>query len=141
MTDEDKKKIVRLKMQYANATMDEIPVHCEHGFFNTAANRLYYACYYAATAALLTRNLKIKSHDSVCQQLGFVFVVNEQLLTKEEGRLYRLLFQNRTAADYDETTECTRENIEELYPKAKALLTKLHTIINDWFVVEFEETL
>ena len=53
MTDEERKSLVSIRLQNAKETLDEVPVHIENGFWNTATNRMYYACYYAVAALLL----------------------------------------------------------------------------------------
>ena len=37
----------------ADETLAEIPFLKQQGYYNTAVNRLYYACYYAAVAILI----------------------------------------------------------------------------------------
>lgn len=45
MTDDEKLSLILLRLQNARDTLNEIPVLVEHGFWNTAVNRMYYACY------------------------------------------------------------------------------------------------
>ena len=50
LTDEQRRDIVRYRMESAQKMLSEVESHRENGFYNTAVNRMYYACYYAATA-------------------------------------------------------------------------------------------
>ncbi|GHT11139.1 hypothetical protein FACS189426_12560 [Bacteroidia bacterium] len=50
---ETKDAIVSYRLINAHKTLDEIPIHIEHELWNTAINRLYYACFYAVTALLI----------------------------------------------------------------------------------------
>ena len=67
---EDRISIVQYRMQNAHDTLNEVAVHKEHGFYNTAVNRIYYACYYAASALLIANGIEVKSHDGVRQKIG-----------------------------------------------------------------------
>ena len=53
MTDQQRVDVVRYRIQNAVATLKEVESHRENGFYNTAVNRMYYACYYAACAWLI----------------------------------------------------------------------------------------
>ena len=50
LTDENYEALSQYRIGRAHETLAEIPYLCERGYFNTATNRLYYACYYAAVA-------------------------------------------------------------------------------------------
>ncbi|MGM9739427.1 MAG: HEPN domain-containing protein [Candidatus Cryptobacteroides sp.] len=63
MTDEQRNDIVNYRIDNAVDTLKEVLDHCERRYFNTAVNRLYYACYYAATALLVANHIETKSHD------------------------------------------------------------------------------
>ena len=53
LKNEERKEVVKYRLEKANDTFDEIQVLMDNKFYRTAANRLYYACYYAATALLV----------------------------------------------------------------------------------------
>jgi uncharacterized protein (UPF0332 family) len=48
-------------MENANYTLKEVESHIQNGFYNTAVNRMYYACYYAASAMLIAKGVETKS--------------------------------------------------------------------------------
>lgn len=54
LTDEQRVDIVKYRIENAESTLKEVLSHKENGFYNTAVNRMYYACYYAASALLMT---------------------------------------------------------------------------------------
>lgn len=43
-------------------------------YFNAVVNRLYYACYYAASALLLNHHIEANTHNGVKTQLSMHFV-------------------------------------------------------------------
>ena len=48
LTEENYEALSRYRQERAHETLAEIPYLREQGYYNTATNRLYYACYYAA---------------------------------------------------------------------------------------------
>ena len=61
MTSNERKELVNYRMNKARETFSEIDLLIQHKLWNTAINRLYYACYYAVIALLLTGKSK-RSH-------------------------------------------------------------------------------
>ena len=118
MTDEQRNDIVNYRIENAVDTLKEVLDHCENGYFNTAVNRLYYACYYAATALLVAYCIETKSHDGVRQMLGKEFVLTGKI-SVELGRFYSIAFSKRSAGDYEDFITHTRETVMELYPQAE----------------------
>ena len=52
LTDENYEALSKYRIERAHETLAEIPYLRDQGYYNTATNRLYYACYYAAVALL-----------------------------------------------------------------------------------------
>lgn len=53
MTPEQRFDIVLYRLNSAKSLLDEIKDHIERGYYNTAMNRMYYACFYAVSGLLL----------------------------------------------------------------------------------------
>lgn len=73
---------IQQKLEISQALFNEVSVHIRNRFYNTAINRLYYACFYATQAMLLMLNLTPKTHKGVAQLLHKHFV-NQGLFEKE----------------------------------------------------------
>ena len=58
LNDRERIEVVRYRIENAYRTIDEVQSHIENGFYNTAVNRMYYACYYAASAILFDKRTK-----------------------------------------------------------------------------------
>lgn len=65
---------VRYRMGRAVETLNELSIHIDHKLWNTAINRMYYACFYAVGALLIKNGLKAASHTGVRYQFGQNFV-------------------------------------------------------------------
>lgn len=102
--------------------------HCENGYYNTAVNRLYYACYYAASALLIKNGIETKSHDGVRQMLGKEFVLTGKIPI-ELGKFYSLAFSKRSAGDYEDFVNHTEKTVLDMYPKAVEFVECVKTLL------------
>jgi len=59
---------IRHRIERAEETLQEVDSHLHNGFWNTAINRMYYACFFAVSALLVKNNIDVNSHNSVRQQ-------------------------------------------------------------------------
>lgn len=128
LSDENYEALSRYRQQRAHETIAEIPYLCEKGFFNTATNRLYYACYYAAVALLTKMHISTTTHAGVKTMLGMHFV-SKGLISKESGRAFTNLFDSRQHGDYDDFVYSTREEVEELIPKAQRFIQEVDALL------------
>lgn len=61
MTPEQRFDIVLYRLNSAKSLLDEIKDHIERGYYNTAMNRMYYACFYAVSGLLLQSEIDAES--------------------------------------------------------------------------------
>lgn len=128
LTDENYEALSRYRQERAHETLAEIPFLREQGFYNTATNRLYYACYYASVALLTKHHIAASTHAGVKTMLGLHFV-STGLISKESGRAYSNLFDSRQRGDYDEFVYATREEVDELLPKAQKFIEEVDALL------------
>ena len=128
LTDENYEALSRYRKERAPETLNEIPYLKEQGYDNTAINRLYYACYYAAVALLTKHHISTNTHAGVKTMLGMHFV-SKGLITKESGRAFTNLFDSRQRGDYDEFVYSTLEEVDELYPKAQRFIEEIDELL------------
>ena len=131
LTEQNRIDIVRYRIENANQTLAEVETHKANGYYNTAVNRMYYACYYAASALLIAYGFETKSHDGVRQQLGKQMVLTGKL-PAELGKFYSQLFSKRSAADYEDFICQDLETVEELLPTAQLFVKTIEQMTNDW---------
>lgn len=101
MNAEDIKAVVIYRKEKAYVTLREAEDMIATEHWNLAMQRLYYACFYMASALLISAGIKAHTHNGVIGQLGLNYV-SKGHLTKEEGRLYSRLLQNRITGDYND---------------------------------------
>ncbi len=131
MTPEQRFDIVLYRMNSAKSLLDEIKDHIEHGYYNTAMNRMYYACFYAVSGLLLQSEIDgVKSHEGVRQKFSQHFILTGKF-PKEWGRFYSILFNNRSAADYEDFKNFDLVATQEMYPKVCTFIGLIDSMIFD----------
>jgi len=81
--------------------------------FESSVSRTYYAMFYCAQAALLTKNLSFSSHKRVIAAFGEHFV-KSGVFPKEMGRELNRAFEKRQLGDYEYTFVISDEEAEEV---------------------------
>ena len=130
LDEESVKLLVTYRLQHAKDTFAEVISITESGFYNTAVNRLYYACYYAVIALLVKHNIPTQTHAGVKQMLGLHFV-NTKKLNPEYARFYAQMFNNRISGDYDDFITFDLEMVEALIPQAQLFIEALEKLIEE----------
>ena len=96
-----KEEAIKLKLAKSKNLLAEVEILIEHKFFQTAINRLYYACFHATRALLLTKNIIPKTHNGVVAMLHKHFVQAGSFDT-QHASFYSRLMQERIEDDYSD---------------------------------------
>jgi len=67
MTDFTPEDYIKYRIARANETIEEVRIHIDNRFWNTAINRMYYTCFYAVSALLTKDKIDVSSHSGVRQ--------------------------------------------------------------------------
>jgi len=94
-----------------------------------AANRIYYAFFYAVTALLLTQNLSSSRHSGVIALFNRHFV-KPGLISVDMGKFYSRIFDNRLESDYADWIEMKKEDIQEELARGKEFISAVIALIN-----------
>ncbi|MBQ2674285.1 MAG: HEPN domain-containing protein [Prevotella sp.] len=128
MDSEDRKALIAYRQEKADLALDDAAFLTEAGRYGLAANRLYYALYYAASAILLSKGVVTKRHSGLMSQIHLHFV-KTGILSPDEGALFKVMFSLRHEDDYEDFIEVERADIEEYTPRVTALVNKLKTLV------------
>jgi uncharacterized protein (UPF0332 family) len=128
LTEEERKAIIMYRLEKADDTFVEAKDCSAMGHWTLAANRLYYASYYASSALLISAGFAAKSHEGAIGMIGQHFV-HTGILTKEDGALLARLQNMRHSGDYDDFLDWTQEDVEPYIPKVQAFLEKIKSTI------------
>ncbi len=127
LSDEDRKEVVKYRIEKAIRTYTEAVGSIKSGYTETAANRLYYAAYYAVSALLISYKYEANTHNGVIQIFGKAFIKNN-IVDKKYGKTFNQLFSLRLTGDYED-----RHIIDmttELLPLVEPAKELIDTVIN-----------
>ena len=96
--------------------------------FAFAMNRIYYAAFYAVSAALLERQVSFKKHSGVRAAFHREFVKNG-LLDVQWSKFYDQLFEDRQEGDYIALTDFEREYVENQLARCRGFHAALRPLI------------
>ncbi|MBO7489211.1 MAG: HEPN domain-containing protein [Bacteroidales bacterium] len=128
LTDEERVAIVKYRIEKAFVALEDVNQMTLLGRWSAAANRMYYAVYYAATALLINNGHITRTHSGMITQINIHFVL-PGILTKADGRLINKIFDLRQEADYDDFIDADENDIKEYFPQVKALIEKIVLLI------------
>ena len=128
LSNENREILTKLRFEKAKETFAEIGDHVKLGYWRTAANRLYYASYYAVSALLIKNGITAHTHSGTINQFGLNFVTTN-IFSKQEGRLLRNLFELRQEGDYDDWISINEEDIIPLIDPVKNFIDKIEQLI------------
>lgn len=125
---ENRQDYIDYRFRRAEESFEDALIMVESERWNTAMNRLYYACFYAVIALLLQKNVTKKSHDGARRQFGLL-VVKEGLVEKRLGKLYTKLFDSRQMGDYGDLFDFDEETIIPLVSQVREFLDRIKTLL------------
>ncbi|MFP4092581.1 MAG: HEPN domain-containing protein [Cyclobacteriaceae bacterium] len=123
-----KRDYIQYRLERFEESMVEAKLLADNSHFNTAINRLYYACFYLADALLTQEEIKHNSHAGTKNQLFQHFGTNGKI----ERRLlsmYSRLFQARQNSDYGDQLRMTQSDFDEFYPEVIAFQSAVKKLI------------
>ena len=121
MEEDIKRDIVNYRRQKACDLMHDVDVLIDNELWNSAVNRMYYACLHG---------IEVKSHMGVRQAFGLHFV-KTNLLSSECGRIFSKIYDKRQSSDYDDFKEFTKDEIDNLYPQISFLISEVDRLITE----------
>lgn len=126
--DESRQAIITYRLQRAKETLDEVNHLIESGYYNTAINRLYYACFYTVSALLIQKGISAYTHAGVKQMFGLHFISTGKV-KNEYGRFYSDLFKDRQSSDYEDFIQFDEETSHNHYVKAEVFIRVIEKLI------------
>ena len=122
LNDEDRREIVKYRLEKSLRTYNEAVGSIANGYVETAANRLYYAAYYAVSALLVSYKYEASTHNGVIQMFGKAFI-KSKVLERRYGTIFNQLFSLRMTGDYeDRRFLAIEEDVKPLIEPTKELI-------------------
>ena len=128
MTKEEKNVIIEHRLKRAGQTLVEAKELIRLNLWHGAANRLYYACFYAATALLAKYGYLAYTHGGVLGLLGKYFVATG-IISAEQNKLYKKLFDLRQGGDYNDWIELEEGKVKPLLKPAESFISEIEKLL------------
>lgn len=114
--------LIAYRIARAAESLDEARLLLDAGHLNTAVNRLYYACFYAASALLMSKGHGSTKHSGI-RSLFDAHWVKTGKVPVAQGRFYRCLFNNRQKSDYADLVEFAEAEVRAWLAQAEEFVT------------------
>ena len=128
LTEEEKKQIVDYRLEKSKKTLEDAKKVIELEMWVTAANRLYYAAYYAVSALLISNNINTKTHDGIIRMFNQHFVYTGKI-DRELARQYNSLYTMRLTGDYGDCFDLQENDVLPLVKPAQTFIAKIWEMI------------
>lgn len=128
MREEDLRSLIDYRLEQAAEALRDAELLLDEGRYRATANRMYYACFYAVVAALLTRRLQYSKHAAVIAFFDKEFILTG-LLPKEYSRTLHQAFNERQQDDYMPFVEMDADQIKSLFVDVQTLVNGISRYI------------
>ena len=130
LSEENRKSLVNYRLEKAKETFAEIPILIENKLWRNAANRLYYACFYAANALLINDGHQAHTHSGVKTLLSLNYA-KENAIDKNFITIYSNLFRMRQRGDYEDWISIREDDIIPLLQPAEKFIAEIEKLIKE----------
>ncbi len=127
--EEDWTAFVRYRLEKTEETYIAAQILYEAAQWNSVVNRLYYACFYVASAILLHRHISAKSHAGIIGQFS-ENVVRTGDVSIDDFRVYSKLLNWRTKGDYSDLYDFSKEDIDMVMLPARHFIDQVKELID-----------
>ena len=128
LSDEERRIMVELELERAEKITLQFPTLRDQQYWDTLANRMYYAAFHAVSALLIHNAMQVHTHKGALIAFNKEFV-RTGIFTPEEGRLFSQLEGLRERGDYNCFIDTTEDEIVPMIEPLKALIAKIKSII------------
>ena len=124
MSQDERKAIVEFRIEKALRAYEQAGGVIPLQYWETIANRLYYAAYNAVSALLIAGGDTAQTHSGVIHIFSQRYI-KTGLVDVETGKLYHQLFSMRQTGDYDDTYGLTEEDVMPFVAPTGQLINKV----------------
>lgn len=124
----EERELVQYRLERARESLEEATLLFDTGHLHTYVNRLYYACFYAVSALLLSQGQTTSKHTHLRSLLHKDFVRSGQIPT-DMGQFFDLLYNNRQKGDYSDLVVFKPEQVGPWLKQATAFVNHVTGLI------------
>ena len=126
--------LLKYRLGRARESLEEGVVLLERGSLAGAANRFYYAAFYAARALLATKELDSARHSGVISLFHQHFV-KTQIIDVEKSKALSRSFEKRQDSDYEDFVSLTREEVSSIKLTVEAFIKECEKALKNMGVI------
>ena len=123
-----KEELADYRIERARESIEEARILAAENHWNTTASRLYYACFYSASAYLISNDIKAGTHTGVKTAFNKE-LIKTSVLPKEYGLIFSKLFNLRQDADYRDFRDFSEDEIRPLIEVVEKIVEQLISLI------------
>ncbi len=127
-----KKEAIKAKLKKSAAFLAEANVLYQNKLYNTLINRLYYSCFHARKALLLTKDLVSKTHSGVVALLNEHYV-KQNSFSATHAAFFKSLMNQRVQSDYDDIIITDYDQVSELIQPSRNYVSYTITLVDKYF--------
>ncbi len=130
MKEQEHRDLIKYRLNEANEALEDAEFLLVAGRYRSAANRLYYAAFYAVIAVLLTKRLEYARHSAVIAFFDREFI-RTGTLPKEYSRTLHRAFNERQQDDYMPFVEMDPDELRLLLVDVRDLVRGICTYLRE----------
>ena len=123
------KSLIEYRLQSSDESMFTAKLLFENHQYRDCVNRLYYSCFYAVLALLLTADSHAKTHKGILN-LFYQHFIATGIIDDKHNLFFTKLFQTRIQGDYEDFAVIEQHNIEGWIDKAEDFIAAIKTYID-----------
>lgn len=120
--------MVSLELEKADSTFAEHEGLTEKGYWNTLANRLYYALFHAVSALLINDSREVGSHRGAAIRFH-QYYIRTGVFTEDEGSFYSQMETLREKSDYNCFFKVSEADVKSRIEPTRQLIEKIKRYI------------
>ncbi|MCU0343609.1 MAG: HEPN domain-containing protein [Ignavibacterium sp.] len=124
----DRNELIKYRLNRANETLEEAKISIENERYLLAANRIYYASFYAVSALAIKYEFNTSKHAQLLSWFNKNFVKNE-IIEKRLGKFYLDAFEMRQESDYEDFVVMDKTSVDEKLKVASEFIDKISELL------------
>lgn len=130
LSEEDKNNLIQYRIEKSKISKLSAEILLNGEEYFGAVNRIYYANFYMLNALALKFNFTTTNHGKLIGWFNKEFLKTGKL-DKKYSTIIKKAFEDRTEADYGESMEFSKEQVQTLYNEMIDLTSAIKKIIKE----------
>ncbi len=130
MTEDEKRALVKYRLERANESIRAAHLLCENKLFIPAMNRIYYSMFYSVQALLVLDEKAFSKHGQVKAYFNKTYI-KPGIFPKEFGKLFNTVFEYRQKFDYVDLLMPEEELISDYLVEARRFIDRISSFLDN----------